>query len=400
MADNNLPKKILVIDDDPTVPQSLVDPLNHYGIRVDKASDLQTAFYQFNQNRYEVVLIELEFEEIAGLALVQKWRAHEVEDKRTTCFLMMSGNKKSDSNEGLIKELGNLETIAKPFSTVHVLSYLSRATATQRRQIAVQEMKSKLNGYYDKTGDFDKAAAEVKRRLSELGPEGLNMLYDLYEKADRLEDALALISPLSDRDPGNIGLLNARGRILMRLGRFDEAKIYMEKADALAPSNIARITEMAQMYIALKDGGAAVEKFKELIALNPECPDEKFEMFSKLFEGGLDSHAVQFGKESAKPMEIVRYYNNKGVMMSKHDDRQGALNEYNRAMQFFPQFKENYRILYNIALANIAEKSRAGYETARENLKKCLQLSPGFEKAQKTLSTVEKALSKSPKKAG
>ena len=259
-------------------------------------------------------------------------------------------------------------------------SFISRMATVC--QVAIQEMKGKLENFYDKTGDFEKAAEEVKKRLPELGPEGLNMLYNLYEKADRLEDALALIGPLSDRDPGNISLLNARGRILMRLGRYEEAKIYMEKADQAAPMNIERVTEMAQMYIALKDGGSAVTKFKELMVLNPENPDEKFEMFSKLFEGGLSSHAVDFGKETAKPMEIVRYYNNKGVMMSRDDNRIGALNEYERAMKFYPQFKENYRILYNIALANVAEKSRGGYEKARKVLNECLKLSPGFEKAQ------------------
>jgi len=136
-----------------------------------------------------------------------------------------------------------------------------------------------------------------------------------------------------------------------------------------------------------------------LITLNPESPDEKFNMFSKLFEGGLDKHAIDFGKETAKPMEIVRFYNNKGVMMSKQNDRASALNEYDRALKFFPQFKENYRILYNIALSNIASKTRDGYVTAQNNLQECLRLSPDFEKALKTFDKVNKALAKNSKKA-
>jgi tetratricopeptide (TPR) repeat protein len=396
MADN-LPNKILVIDDDPSVPQSLDEPLRRYHVKVDKAVDLDSAMYLYNTQRYEVVMIEIEFDPLPGLALVQKWREHEIVEKRSCAFIMMSGNKSLGNNEGLIKEIGNLDVISKPFSVVHVLSYLSRAMATKRRSAAVQEMRERIDGFYTKTGDFEKAAEQVKKRLADLGPEGLNMLYSLYEKADRLEDALAIITPLSERDPGNISLLNARGRILMRLGRFDEAKQYLEKADGLAPQNIERVNEMANMYVALKDGQKAVGKFKEALELSPENEDLKFDVFSRLFDGGLDDDAVKFGKQHAKPMEIVRHYNNKGVMLSKDNDREGALREYHRAMRFFPQFKENYRILYNIALANIAEKTRPGYEEAVRNLEQCLGLSPDFEKAKKTLQTIKNALNKGKK---
>ena len=98
------------------------------------------------------------------------------------------------------------------------------------------------------------------------------------------------------------------------------------------------------------------------------------------------------------PMEIVRHYNNKGVMLSKDGDNQGALTEYKRALQFFPQFKENYRIYYNIALAHLQQKTKEAYDIAHKNLKHCLSLEPQFDKAKKTLEQVEKQLEAFPKK--
>ena len=180
----------------------------------------------------------------------------------------------------------------------------------------------------------------------------------------------------------------------MRLGKFDEARQFLEKADSLAPQNIERINDMTNMYLELEEPDEAVKKMKEAMALHPEDPDLKFNMFSKLFNKGFDSHAVDFGKENAKPMEIVRHYNNKGVMLSKSDDRSGAIQEYNRALRFFPKFKENYRILFNIALAQAQEKSLPGYQEAEKNLKMCLELKPDFEKAKNTLEVVQKVLSK------
>ena len=225
-ADQNLPNKILVVDDDPSVAGALEEPLSRYNVRMDKATNLDTALYLFNTQRYDVVLIEIEFAPLAGLGLVQKWRAHDVEDRRCTAFVMLSGNKSLGNNEGLIRELGDLEVLTKPCSAIQVLPYLSRGMATKRRLVAYNDMKTKVLSYYDKTKNFDKAAEQVKSRLPTLGPKGLHLLYDLYEKGGRFEEALAIVSPMLERDPADIALLNAKGRLLMRLGRFADAEAH------------------------------------------------------------------------------------------------------------------------------------------------------------------------------
>jgi tetratricopeptide (TPR) repeat protein len=392
MSDNNLPQKILVVDDDPSVAQALEGPMSRYNIKVEKATTLETALYLFNQQRFEVAIVEIEFEPLPGLALVQRWREHELEEKRCAGIILTSGNKTLGKNEGLIRELGDLEVLNKPFSTVQILPYLSRALATHRRLLAYRDMKGKIDGYYTKTGDFEKAAIQVQKRLPELGPKGLNMLYDLYEKADRLDAALMIVAPLLEREPNNIALLNAMGRMLMRQGKCDKAKVYMEKADQLAPDNINRMSEMAEMYLNVKEPDKTIEKYKQILKLMPDSTGEKFKMFGRLFDEGFGSEAVDFGKECANPMEIVRHYNNKGVIHSRDNKTDDALEEYMRALQFYPTFKENYRIYYNIALANMQTKSRETFEEAEKNLLKCLELAPKFEKASKALEMVAKAL--------
>ncbi len=388
----NLPAKILIVDDDPSVGQSLDEPLVRYGVKIDKAPALETALYMFNTNRYDVVLVEIEFAPLAGLALIQKWRSHDTLEKRSTAFIMLSGNKTLGTNEGLIRELGDLEVLVKPFGAIQLLPYLSRALATKKRTQAYFDLKTKILDYYEKSKDFDKAAEQVQKRLGDLGPKGFHMLYDLYEKAGRFNDALAVINPLLDRDPNNIALLNAKARVLMRLGKLQDARTCLEKADELAPQNIDRLNSMADAYLKLKDASGTVKTFKKLLDLSPEQPDLKFDMYSRLYENGFDNEAAAFGKETAKPMEIVRHYNNKGVMLSKDGKIDEALTEYQRALRFFPKFKENYRIHFNIALANLALKTREGLDAAHKNLKTCLELAPEFDKALRTLETIEKSL--------
>lgn len=393
MSQPNLPQKVLVVDDDLSVLTSLEEALGKVSVKVDKASSLETALYLFNQQRYDVALIEIEFAPLPGLALVQKWRKHENPEKQCTAFIMMSGNKNVDgSNSGLARELGDIETIVKPFGTVQILPYLSRGLATKKRALTYLETKSKVLDYYSKTGDFDKAAAHVQKQLPALGPRGLNVLCDLYEKGGRHADALTLVNGMVEKDPNNIALLNSKGRILMKLGRYAEAKEALLKSDQLAPKNIERINEIATAYLHLKDPVNAVKRFKEVVALSPEAPELKFDMFSKLYEFGFDEQAVEFGKEAAQPMEIVRHYNNKGVLLAKEGSSSEALIEYHRALRYFPKFRENYRIYFNIALANLQHKSREGYEEAIKCLKTCLELSPDFEKAKHALEQAEKLL--------
>ena len=190
--------------------------------------------------------------------------------------------------------------------------------------------------------------------------------------------------------PNDINLIGTAGRMNMKLGKFNEAKPFLEKADQLAPQNIERLNELASMYLKTKDPVNSVGVFKELIKLNPESPDYKFDAFKMLYDAGFDEQAVSFGKEVAKPMEIVRHYNNKGVMLSKDGKVAEALIEYKRALMFYPKFKDNFRIYYNMALAHMTLKTPDDLVQAKTFFTKALELDPTFDKAKAGLANLLK----------
>lgn len=396
MGQPNLPQKVLVVDDDQAVVRTIEDILGKLSIKVEKATTLETAFYLFNQQRFDVALIEMEFGPLDGLALVQKWRQHENQDKQCTGFIMMTGNKNlSSANPGLTKELGNLESIVKPFGPPQILPLLARALVARKRALTYQEMKIKVLDYYTKSGDLNKAVAILEKQLPTLGDQGYRMLDELFEKSGRHEDALVWLDKLLVKDPDNITLLNAKGGKLLKLGRLQDAKHVLLKADQLAPHKIERINELAAAHMKLKEGEDAVQRLKQLLELSPEDPELKFTLFGKLYDHGLDKHAIDFGKEAAEPMEIVRHYNNKGVLLAKEGNADQALRDYARALMFYPKFRENYRIHFNIALAHMHHKTIASFEQAVKHLKLCLELAPDFEKAKTMLTTAEQVIARS-----
>ena len=392
MTQAKMPNKILLIDDDEAVGKSLANQMRRHQIKVEATTNLESASYLFNQQRFEVAIIEIGFADLPGLALVQKWRAHEQRERANIGIIMSSGKSLTTEHQALMKELGDLELLSKPFGPAQVLPALSRALTNQKRSVAYADVKSRIVDFYSKTGNFEKASTEVQKRLGELGPRGLHTLYELYEKAGRFEDALTLVGKLISKNPEDLALRQAEGRLQLRLGNLAEAQATFEQIDKQAPGNIERLNSMAATYIQAGDPDATSETYGKIVALSPEQPDLKFEMCSELHKHGHEAHAVAFGKQYAKPMEVVRFYNNKGVMLSKSGDREAALTEYSRALQFFPKFRENYRIYYNIALAIAQVKTRASYEEAQHNLEQCLKLRPDFEKAKNTLAQVQKTL--------
>ena len=141
----------------------------------------------------------------------------------------------------------------------------------------------------------------------------------------------------------------------------------------------------------------AVMRQKELLDMHPDEPDMKFDMFEKLKNKGYDKHAINFCRETTSAHEVVRFYNNRGVMDSKKGDPERALDGYKDALKFYPDHEENYRIHFNIALAIINKKEPGHRKMAIREVEKCLALNPEFEKGQKLLAKLKDVKSKQSK---
>jgi len=179
VAENSsLPNKVLIVDDDPSVASGLEHSLAKHKVQVLKASDLESATYLFNQNRLDVVLVEIDFGPLPGLALVQKWRNHDTLEKRFTGFVMLSsGAQRLAGHDGLLKEMGDLELIQKPINPISLLPMLSRALASKQKQLAFHQMREKVVEPLLKAGDVDKAIDRIQSVVAEVGERGKRVVF-------------------------------------------------------------------------------------------------------------------------------------------------------------------------------------------------------------------------------
>ena len=89
---SKMPSKILIIDSDAGIAGPINEPLDKMGIEVFSASDLQTALYRYNKQFFRVVFVQLNFDELDGLSLIQKFRCHQIDEKRRAGFVIMNSS--------------------------------------------------------------------------------------------------------------------------------------------------------------------------------------------------------------------------------------------------------------------------------------------------------------------
>ena len=391
---NLLPNKILLVDDDQEILNRVKHWLEGYRINVMTANQWQNAIYHFNNNLFDLCIIEQDLEEMSGTVMVQKWLNHSNLDKRRASFLLALSNNRSKGADALIKELQDVNTVAKPYNQPQLLSLLSSTMDRKRKSQALKDVYDKVVTPLLKAGQFKEAIDLVKSKFADQGVRGQILTADVYEAASDLPAAVNTYETLHKTDATNMLYLNEIGRLQLRMGNLNAAQKAFEKADEVAPMNIGRLQEMAELYLTQKEPYKSVDKYKQLISLHPEDKDIKYGFYERLVECGFEDVAQEFCRQTSTPLELIRYYNNKGVMFSKVGEFGRAIAEYDHARHLVPGAKDLYRILYNLAIAHINLKTIDHLSEAQSLLNQCLELKPDFGRAKEHLETVRRHLNR------
>lgn len=385
-----LPQKVLAVDNDPGILRSVSTMLTKHNVKVVEARDWQSALYLFNTQRFEAAIAALRLDELNGAALIQKWRHHDSIEKRAICVIAGTGQDFSKGDEALLKELGDVSPVPRPYNEAKLITALATTLEKSKITEKVAEVATEKIEPLMRHGKIDKAMEVAKAELELLKDKGKFLSAKVHIEGKDYAHALQLLKEAQAADPNNMSYLNEMGRLMLAQGRLEEAQALFEKADAAAPMNIQRITQMAALYLETDNPDKSVNKMSQLIDLNPDSPDLKFQLFEQLVEAGYKDHARQLSKETSTPGELIKHYNNKGVLHSKQSQYQDALEEYYRAVEMLPNSSLLYRIQYNMAIAHINLKDQENLKAARKILQDILKVKPGFTKAQEKLDLIAK----------
>jgi len=119
-------KKILIIDDDRVLRQTLAAALQTEGFGVAEAADGREGLNKAAKGDFDLVVLDVIMPSLGGLDVCRKLR----EAGRQIPIIVMSGKKKKEVDKVLGLELGGDDYLSKPFGTDE---FIARVRAVLRR---------------------------------------------------------------------------------------------------------------------------------------------------------------------------------------------------------------------------------------------------------------------------
>jgi len=144
-------KKILIIDDDRVLRQTLAAALETERYEVGEAGDGREGLNKALQGNYDLVVLDIVMPTLSGLEVCRKLR----EAGRQIPVIIMSGQKKKEVDKVLGLELGGDDYLTKPFGTDEFIARIHAVLRRSRPEIPEIEDCS----FGDVAVDFRKKAA-------------------------------------------------------------------------------------------------------------------------------------------------------------------------------------------------------------------------------------------------
>ncbi|MDY0200138.1 MAG: sigma-54 dependent transcriptional regulator [Bacteroidales bacterium] len=193
--------KILVIDDEKAIRNSLKEILEFEKHSVDTAEDGESAIELFSKNGYDLVLCDIKMPQMDGIEVLEKLQEISVE----TPVVMISGHGNIDTAVETIKK-GAYDFLEKPLDLNRILITIRNATDKNRLVKETQTLKKRVLKTYDIIGESE-AIVNVKELIDRVAPTDARVLITgpngtgkelvarwLHEKSNRAEMPLVEVN--------------------------------------------------------------------------------------------------------------------------------------------------------------------------------------------------------------
>ncbi len=156
--------KILVIDDEKAIRNTLKDVLEYEKHEVDLAEDGPSGIELFSNNNYDIVLCDIKMQKMDGIEVLQKI----TEISTVIPVIMISGHGNIDTAVDAIKK-GAFDFLEKPLDLNRLLITIRNAMDKSTLITQTQVLKNKVSKMYEIVGESD-AIIKVKEMIDRVAP--------------------------------------------------------------------------------------------------------------------------------------------------------------------------------------------------------------------------------------
>jgi DNA-binding NtrC family response regulator len=131
--------RLLIVDDDAGLRQSLTLLLGEAGYQVEAESDPERALKRASAEAYDLILCDVRMPKMDGLTFLRRYRA----DQGDALLIMMSAYGNEDAAIAAMRE-GAYDYLQKPFRPDEVMITLRKAAEREKLRREVEELRSSL----------------------------------------------------------------------------------------------------------------------------------------------------------------------------------------------------------------------------------------------------------------
>jgi two-component system, NtrC family, nitrogen regulation response regulator NtrX len=258
---NNM-SKILVIDDEKAIRNTLKDVLEYEKYEVDLAEDGASGIKLFQDNSYDVVLCDIKMQKMDGIEVLQKLQ----EISSLTPVIMISGHGNIDTAVEAIKK-GAFDFLEKPLDLNRLLITIRNAKDKSTLISQTQVLKSKVSKMYEIVGESE-AIGKVKEMIDRVAPTEARVLitgangtgkelvaHQIHEKSTRAKgpfvevNCAAIPSELIESELFGHEKGSFTSAIKQRIGKFEQANggtLFLDEIGDMSLSAQAKVLRALQ----------------------------------------------------------------------------------------------------------------------------------------------------------
>lgn len=348
-------KKVLIVDSDDAVIKEVTSVLNEMGVNeIVACNDGEAGVSAVKSNEdLDLIIQEWRLPKLAGPLFLQK--AQE-EISKTIPFVLIS-SLIEEQDTPFVKEMGVANIIKKPLKREEFAKAIIWTIQQDKMPTEQSAMERKMRQFLSERKM--KEAEEIKERFIQdttikLGAKEVIEAEFAYENKDysKARDfGIEAIKHAGD----SIFILNLLGKTMMNLREFDIALRCFEKAQSIAPMNIERLCQIAEVHSEMGNNEKAESTIDEASVLDPDSERVK-ETSAKIALNDNDTPKAKKIMSQLKAMEnVVSYMNNQAVAMARCGMIDEGIKQYQKTLESIPDSRPDIIAIvnYNLALGYI-----------------------------------------------
>ena len=254
--------KILVIDDERAIRNTLKEVLEYEKHEVDTAEDGPTGIEVFSANSYDIVLCDIKMAKMDGIEVLGKI----LETSTDIPIIMISGHGNIDTAVEAIKK-GAYDFLEKPLDLNRLLITIRNAMDKSTLITQTQALKSKVSKMYEIVGESE-AIQNVKNMIDRVAPTEARVLitgengtgkelvaHQIHEKSHRTKspfvevNCAAIPSELIESELFGHEKGSFTSAIKQRIGKFEQADggtLFLDEIGDMSLSAQAKVLRALQ----------------------------------------------------------------------------------------------------------------------------------------------------------